>query len=135
MVEEQRRREEAERERDELRRELFARREPRESPQTVEEEPERAEPTLLREMPRRARSDGPGGGSGGRPSPKIPRVWNATTCARLLRFLAAYVASMLPKGNSNPAQPHPDAIRPCPSWGACYRELWRITRITIPRRW
>jgi hypothetical protein len=44
MAEEQRQREEAERERDELRRELFARREPRESPQTVEEEPERAEP-------------------------------------------------------------------------------------------
>jgi excisionase family DNA binding protein len=44
MDEESRRREEAERERDDLRRELFARREPRESPQTVEEEPERAEP-------------------------------------------------------------------------------------------
>jgi hypothetical protein len=44
MVEEQRRREEAERERDDLRRELFALRAPRESPQTVEEEPERAEP-------------------------------------------------------------------------------------------
>jgi hypothetical protein len=44
MAEEQRRREEAERERDDLRRELYARREPRESPQTVEEEPERAEP-------------------------------------------------------------------------------------------
>jgi hypothetical protein len=43
MAEEQRRREEAERERDDLRRELFARREPRESPQTAEE-PERAEP-------------------------------------------------------------------------------------------
>ena len=44
MVEEQRRREEAERERDDLRRELYALREPRESPETVEEEPERAEP-------------------------------------------------------------------------------------------
>src|SRR5215212_1161477 len=44
MGEEQRRREEAERERDDLRRELYALREPRESPQTVEEEPERAEP-------------------------------------------------------------------------------------------
>ena len=44
MDEERRRREEAERERDDLRQELFARREPRESPQTVEEEPERAEP-------------------------------------------------------------------------------------------
>jgi excisionase family DNA binding protein len=44
MAEEQRRREEAERERDDLRRELFALREVRESPQTVEEEPERAEP-------------------------------------------------------------------------------------------
>jgi len=43
MAEEQRRREEAERERDDLRRELFARREPRASPETVEEEPERAE--------------------------------------------------------------------------------------------
>ena len=83
-------------------------------------------PTPLREVLRRAHSGGPGRGSGGRPSPKIPRVWNATTCARLLRFLAAYVASVLPKGNSNPAQPHPDAIRPCPSWGACYRELRRI---------
>jgi len=44
MSEERRRREEAERERDELRRELFARREPRESPQTAEETPDRAEP-------------------------------------------------------------------------------------------
>ena len=43
MAEEQRRREEAERERDDLRRELYALREARESPQTVEEEPERAE--------------------------------------------------------------------------------------------
>src|ERR671910_308967 len=44
MAEEQRRREEAERERDDLRRELYALREARESPQTVEEEPEGAEP-------------------------------------------------------------------------------------------
>src|SRR5215212_3364143 len=44
MAEEQRRREEAEQERDDLRRELYARRELRESPETVEEEPERAEP-------------------------------------------------------------------------------------------
>jgi hypothetical protein len=44
MAEERRRRLEAERERDDLRRELFARREPRESPETVEEAPDRAEP-------------------------------------------------------------------------------------------
>ena len=44
MDEERRRREEAERERDDLRRELYARREARESPQTVEEAPDRAEP-------------------------------------------------------------------------------------------
>jgi hypothetical protein len=44
LAEERRRREEAERERDALRRELFALTEARESPQTVEEEPERAEP-------------------------------------------------------------------------------------------
>ncbi len=44
MAEEQRRREDAERERDDLRRELYALTEPRESPETVEEEPERAEP-------------------------------------------------------------------------------------------
>jgi DNA repair exonuclease SbcCD ATPase subunit len=43
MAEEQRRREEAERERDDLRRELHALRDLRESPQTVGEEPERAE--------------------------------------------------------------------------------------------
>src|SRR5918994_4194235 len=43
MAEEQRRREEAERERDDLRRELYALREPRESPHTVDEEPEMAE--------------------------------------------------------------------------------------------
>src|SRR5829696_3842427 len=42
MAEERRRREEAERERDDLRRDLFARREMRESPQTVEESPDRA---------------------------------------------------------------------------------------------
>jgi excisionase family DNA binding protein len=44
MAEERRRREEAERERDYLRRELFGLTEARESPQTVGEEPERAEP-------------------------------------------------------------------------------------------
>ena len=44
MAEEQRRREEAERERDYLRRELFALREPRESPQTARKEPERTGP-------------------------------------------------------------------------------------------
>ncbi len=43
MAEEQRRREEAERERDDLRQELYALKEPRESPQSVEEGPERAE--------------------------------------------------------------------------------------------
>jgi excisionase family DNA binding protein len=43
MAEEQRRREEAEQERDDLRRELHALREARESHQTGEEEPERAE--------------------------------------------------------------------------------------------
>jgi chromosome segregation ATPase len=43
MVEEQRRREKAERERDGLRRELYALREPRESPQTAEGESDRAE--------------------------------------------------------------------------------------------
>src|SRR5919107_3021281 len=41
MAEERRRREEAERERDELRRELYALRDPREALQTVEEAPER----------------------------------------------------------------------------------------------
>ena len=44
MDEERRRREEAERERDDLRRELYALREARELPQTVDKEPERAEP-------------------------------------------------------------------------------------------
>ena len=44
MAEEQRRREEAERERDDLRRELYALREPRGSPATAEDAPERAEP-------------------------------------------------------------------------------------------
>jgi chromosome segregation ATPase len=44
MAEEQHRREEAERERDYLRRELFGLREPRESPETVEEEHDRSEP-------------------------------------------------------------------------------------------
>ena len=44
MAEEERRREAAERERDDLRRELHALREPRESPQTVEEQQGRGEP-------------------------------------------------------------------------------------------
>ena len=44
MIEERRRREESERERDELRQQLYARREPRESPETVEEASEGAEP-------------------------------------------------------------------------------------------
>jgi hypothetical protein len=44
LAEERGRREEAERERDDLRRELYALREARGSPETLEEEPERAEP-------------------------------------------------------------------------------------------
>jgi chromatin segregation and condensation protein Rec8/ScpA/Scc1 (kleisin family) len=44
MAEEQRRREEAERERDELRRELYALREPRQSPETGEEQQGRGQP-------------------------------------------------------------------------------------------
>jgi chromosome segregation ATPase len=44
MAEERRRREQAERERDGLRQELYARREPRESPQTAEEASEGTEP-------------------------------------------------------------------------------------------
>jgi hypothetical protein len=44
LAEERHWREEAERERDDLRRELYGRREPRESPETVEQRPERAEP-------------------------------------------------------------------------------------------
>jgi len=44
MTEEQRRREEAERERDRLRRELYGLREVAEAPETVEDQPERAEP-------------------------------------------------------------------------------------------
>jgi hypothetical protein len=56
LAEERRRREEAEREREDLRRELHALREPRESAQTVEEEPERAEPS----------SDAPGAQEGAR---------------------------------------------------------------------
>jgi hypothetical protein len=44
MAEERRRREEAERERDYLRRELFGLREPRESLETVEEQQGRGEP-------------------------------------------------------------------------------------------
>jgi Helix-turn-helix domain len=44
LEQERRRREEAEQEREDLRRELYALRESRESPQTGEEEPERAEP-------------------------------------------------------------------------------------------
>jgi hypothetical protein len=48
MAEEQRRREEAEQEHDDLRRELYALRDLREPPQTVEEEAERADPGRLR---------------------------------------------------------------------------------------
>ena len=44
IAEEQRRREEAERERDDLRQELYALRKARKSLQTVEEGPERSEP-------------------------------------------------------------------------------------------
>ncbi|HEX5913631.1 MAG TPA: hypothetical protein VFY54_10940, partial [Rubrobacter sp.] len=44
MAEEQRRREEAERERDDLRRELHALREPRQSPEAVEQQQTRREP-------------------------------------------------------------------------------------------
>ena len=44
MAEEQRRREEAERERDQLRQELYARTEPRESPEPGEEQQGRGEP-------------------------------------------------------------------------------------------
>ena len=48
MDEERRRREEAERERDDLRRELYARREPRESPEPGEEQQGRGPPAPLR---------------------------------------------------------------------------------------
>ena len=44
LIEEQRRREEAERERDDLRRELYALREPRQAPETVEEQQGRGAP-------------------------------------------------------------------------------------------
>jgi hypothetical protein len=44
MAEEQRRREEAERERDELRQKLYAPREPRQSPETIEEQQGRSQP-------------------------------------------------------------------------------------------
>jgi hypothetical protein len=56
MAEQRRRREEAERERDDLRRELYARREPRESPETVDEQQGRGQP----------RSDAPGRQGGAR---------------------------------------------------------------------
>ena len=63
MAEEQRRREQAERERDDLRRELYALRQSRESPQTVEEEPEgKRSPTPLRGRLRRAHSAARSGG-------------------------------------------------------------------------
>jgi hypothetical protein len=44
MAEQRRRREEAEQERDELRRQLYARREPQESPETVDEQQDRGQP-------------------------------------------------------------------------------------------
>jgi hypothetical protein len=56
MAEQRRQREEAERERDDLRRELYARREPRESPETVDEQQGRGQP----------RSDAPGRQGGAR---------------------------------------------------------------------
>jgi hypothetical protein len=56
MAEQRRRRVEAERERDELRRQLYARREPRESPETVDEQQGRGQP----------RSDAPGPQGGAR---------------------------------------------------------------------
>jgi hypothetical protein len=55
MAEERRRREEAERERDKLRRQLYARREPRESPETVDEQQGRGQP--------RSDAQGPQGGA------------------------------------------------------------------------
>ena len=60
MAEEQRRREEAERERDDLRRELHALREPRESPQTAEEQQGRGQPTPMLQALRKPHSSGPG---------------------------------------------------------------------------
>jgi excisionase family DNA binding protein len=65
MAEEQRRREEAERERDDLRRELHALGEPRESPETVEAEPDRARP----------RSDAPGPQEGAQRRPWWRRMF------------------------------------------------------------
>ena len=59
MAEQRRRREEAERERDDVRRQLYARREPRESPETVEEQQGRGQP----------RSDAPG------PQEGVRRPW------------------------------------------------------------
>jgi hypothetical protein len=54
MTEERRRREEAERERDDLRRQLHGLREPRESAEVAEEQQGRVSPTPLREGLKRA---------------------------------------------------------------------------------
>jgi excisionase family DNA binding protein len=56
MAEEQRRREEAEQERDDLRRELYALREPRQSPETGEEQQGRGHPGPMPQAPRGAES-------------------------------------------------------------------------------
>jgi hypothetical protein len=65
MAEERRRREDAERERDDLRQELYALRRPPEVPETVEEEPEAAQP----------RSDAPGAQEGAQRRPWWKRVF------------------------------------------------------------
>ena len=82
MGEERRRREEAERERGNLRRDLFASREPRESPQTVEEEPERAGGHgPLRQDRRSPHGAGGGVGGSGADGEELGRVRNRRTAA------------------------------------------------------
>jgi excisionase family DNA binding protein len=65
MDEERRRREEAERERDDLRRELYALREPRESPQTVGEDRREQSPTPMLQAPQMPCSGRGGAGCSG----------------------------------------------------------------------
>ena len=90
MAEQRRRREEAERERDDLRRQLYARREPRESPETVEAAPERAEPPL-REALRRAY----GGHGGGEYSEDRRSMQDDQTAKDATRLLEAFSANHL----------------------------------------
>jgi hypothetical protein len=100
--------EEDERERDELRRELYALREPQESPRTPEEQKGRGHPTPLWEELRRAHSGGRGGKEYSEDRRSMPNDQTVKDAQRLLRAFStnhAEARMVSPHGMDRPFYP------------------------------